>query len=669
MATEAKMGMFIVVILVCAFAFLVYHKFDLRQRELLAAEMKAGNGESNTDPGEEDDVVERFDNVGPEDISSANIAQSDPEFGKEEALQPVFDRLADQQGDITLAASSAGADSRVAAFEGLSEPAPSEPSEPDFDALMATADMDATKSQEFDGLTSTEQFPEDSSTDTVNTNNADVFAAFDEPAVDVAAQLSVQEPTFSSEVKALNAVDSTFDANQSVPTPAPVNETPFAAEAFDELPFDDFSTESVASSTVSPTPEFSDRLPTERTRSGEDTQPPAFEPRDLPPEFETTNAAVVDSDIGTEFAASDTLIAVADSNALPPVDEPRSFSPTQPDYESDDVVSPPAFDPLSVGAFDEGAFTDNEPQLAMLDPAPDVNLFEEPVSSSPKPPAPVVKEQEAFFPAAEEPEMPSFGSDFGATEVEPRVERFQPTESQSEALQPPTDSPDFFSEPVVTSKPTQTKVVPAPRDVNPSPFQPRQPPQSTLTARPAPYENSTFATPRNTRPLQIWEPDSASRVQQTSAQDVSDECDICEVRDKDTYWTISKRMYGTARYFSSLALYNQHRIRDPKKLREGMKVLCPDPKTLESRYPEFFRGLKPRAKKPTGFFLTETGRPAYRVGERETLSEISQKHLGRASRWMQIYQLNRKTLTEPDKLKPGIVLQLPEDATNVRIKP
>ena len=41
MATEAKMGMFIVVILVCAFCFLVYHKFDMKQRALLQANMQA----------------------------------------------------------------------------------------------------------------------------------------------------------------------------------------------------------------------------------------------------------------------------------------------------------------------------------------------------------------------------------------------------------------------------------------------------------------------------------------------------------------------------------------------------------------------------------------------------------------------------------------------------
>ncbi len=158
-----------------------------------------------------------------------------------------------------------------------------------------------------------------------------------------------------------------------------------------------------------------------------------------------------------------------------------------------------------------------------------------------------------------------------------------------------------------------------------------------------------------------------SKIQQVAA--VRDECEICEVQLKDNYWSISKRMYGTSRYFSALALYNQNRIPDPRKLRPGMKVLVPDPKALEAKYPELFRSFQPKAHLPTGYFLLNTGSPAYRVGDRETLSEISQKHLGRASRWIQIYRMNQQNLSDPNRLKPGTILLLPDDATNVQVAP
>ncbi|MEZ6132173.1 MAG: LysM peptidoglycan-binding domain-containing protein [Planctomycetaceae bacterium] len=160
---------------------------------------------------------------------------------------------------------------------------------------------------------------------------------------------------------------------------------------------------------------------------------------------------------------------------------------------------------------------------------------------------------------------------------------------------------------------------------------------------------------------------TSEKIRQVSQTTV--ECDVCEVQPDDNYWTISRRAYGTARYFSSLALYNQQRIPDPKKLRPGMKVLIPAPQILEQKYPELFEDQQPAVTQPRGFFLQADGTPAYRVGERETLSEISQKHLGRASRWIQIYRMNQNILKDPNILKPGTVIALPNDANDVHLVP
>ena len=100
-----------------------------------------------------------------------------------------------------------------------------------------------------------------------------------------------------------------------------------------------------------------------------------------------------------------------------------------------------------------------------------------------------------------------------------------------------------------------------------------------------------------------------------------------------------------------------------------MKVLIPPPTLLEERYPELFKDLKPKERKPTGYFLQADGTAAYRIGENETLSEISQKHLGRASRLIQIYQMNRQSLNDPNRLKPGTVIALPDDATDLYVVP
>ena len=141
------------------------------------------------------------------------------------------------------------------------------------------------------------------------------------------------------------------------------------------------------------------------------------------------------------------------------------------------------------------------------------------------------------------------------------------------------------------------------------------------------------------------------------------------VQNGDNYTKISKRVYGTMRYFSALAVFNQHRIPEPKNMRPRMVVLVPAKEVLEERYPELFADSQPKVVEPAGFLLLDDGSPAYRAGERETISEISQRFLGRSSRWIEIYRLNQSTLGDPNKLKPGTILALPADAVEVNVVP
>ena len=141
------------------------------------------------------------------------------------------------------------------------------------------------------------------------------------------------------------------------------------------------------------------------------------------------------------------------------------------------------------------------------------------------------------------------------------------------------------------------------------------------------------------------------------------------VKNGENYSKISKRVYGTTRYFSALAVFNQHRIAEPKHMRPGMVVLTPSKEILEERYPQLFLDSKPRVVEPAAFLLLEDGSPAYRVGERETLSEISKRFLGRSSRWVEILRLNQSNVKDPNKLKPGTILALPADATEVNVVP
>ena len=49
----------------------------------------------------------------------------------------------------------------------------------------------------------------------------------------------------------------------------------------------------------------------------------------------------------------------------------------------------------------------------------------------------------------------------------------------------------------------------------------------------------------------------------------------------------------------------------------------------------------------------------YTVKAGDTLSHIAKEHLGNAGAYLQIFELNKDQLTDPDKIKPGQILRLP----------
>ena len=140
------------------------------------------------------------------------------------------------------------------------------------------------------------------------------------------------------------------------------------------------------------------------------------------------------------------------------------------------------------------------------------------------------------------------------------------------------------------------------------------------------------------------------------------------IQSGDSYWTISRQYYGTARYFQALSAFNRTRIPDPRRMRPGMKVAVPSRELLESRY----AALLPKsaaaagATRTVGFQIDANGHPVYTVGADDTLTGIARTHLGRRSRWIQIYRMNRDQLPSPHKLKTGTVLRLPADAARLQ---
>ncbi len=180
--------------------------------------------------------------------------------------------------------------------------------------------------------------------------------------------------------------------------------------------------------------------------------------------------------------------------------------------------------------------------------------------------------------------------------------------------------------------------------------------------------------------------------------------DTYRVAPDDNFWKISRKQYGTARYYQALMRYNQDRVPDPQKLRPGTQILTPPAAVLEQRFPDLIEkpasgaapaggavdrsAMRPGFDTPfasddddqpaartrresgaTGYFYGKSGEPMYRIGPDDTLTGIAQRHLGRASRWHEIYEKNPDVLQSPDNLTPGTVIRLPVDASRVSLVP
>ena len=150
------------------------------------------------------------------------------------------------------------------------------------------------------------------------------------------------------------------------------------------------------------------------------------------------------------------------------------------------------------------------------------------------------------------------------------------------------------------------------------------------------------------------------------------------VRPNDNYWRISRKVYGTARYFAALAKHNEATIPDPRNMKPGIKISTPSKEQLEQQYGNLLPVMEaprpvgavrhsPNAPKTPGYYVEADGRPAYRIGPGDTLWLISKKTLGRSTRWEEIYELNKDRLASTEGLSTGAILLLPPDASQTQV--
>ena len=143
-----------------------------------------------------------------------------------------------------------------------------------------------------------------------------------------------------------------------------------------------------------------------------------------------------------------------------------------------------------------------------------------------------------------------------------------------------------------------------------------------------------------------------------------------EVQPNDSYWTISERLYGTGAYFKALAQQNRGKGADEDRLQPGELILAPTVAELEKSYPDLCpkpsrrEALQSQSQSRASTVSARNqyrGGRTYTVAEGDTLFNIARYELGKASRWAEIYDLNRDVLGKDfNYLTPGMQLVLPE---------
>lgn len=139
------------------------------------------------------------------------------------------------------------------------------------------------------------------------------------------------------------------------------------------------------------------------------------------------------------------------------------------------------------------------------------------------------------------------------------------------------------------------------------------------------------------------------------------------VQPNDSYWVIAKRLYGNGGYFKALYEYNKHLYPYPDRLRVGDKLLAPEVAMLEEKYsdlcPERRHHSTRHAHQASLSRGAIPGGRTYKVQKGDTLFDIARYELGKGSRWVEIYDLNRGVLGDDfDLLPPGTELMLPAAA-------
>ena len=139
------------------------------------------------------------------------------------------------------------------------------------------------------------------------------------------------------------------------------------------------------------------------------------------------------------------------------------------------------------------------------------------------------------------------------------------------------------------------------------------------------------------------------------------------VEPNDHYWSISTKVYGSGAYFKALQEHNRSRLPHGDLLKTGDVVAVPSVETLTKNYPELcpLPGRATPARTASAVSSSYGGGRLYTVEEGDTLFDIARFELGKATRWAEIFELNKDRIGDDfNHLRPGTQIVLPEEQTD-----
>lgn len=132
------------------------------------------------------------------------------------------------------------------------------------------------------------------------------------------------------------------------------------------------------------------------------------------------------------------------------------------------------------------------------------------------------------------------------------------------------------------------------------------------------------------------------------------------VKEGDTLSSLSRQYYGKAAYWSLIHEANKSVIENPNNLKDGTKLEIPARAATPTTVAGTVTPKVPTKEIPVSTPIAKPVASEYTIQKGDTLGVISEKFLGTKNRWEEIYELNKDRIKNPNAMKEGTVIRLPQ---------